>query len=97
MKTLQVMLAAALMAANGSAMAAGFPGHGGWGQGDPPGWSQVNPGQGGTMSAELDPVDAAARAFPGADGTGFGEWADSDAGAQQPGQGAPWSGIRPPK
>ena len=46
---------------------------------------------------ELDPVDADAKGYSGADGTGFGQWAGSDAGAQQPGQGAPWSGVRPPE
>ena len=38
-----------------------------------------------------------ADAFPdeGEDERGFGKWSSSDAGCEQPGKGAPWSGTRP--
>ena len=96
MKTLQMLLAAVLMVASSVAV-------GGWGVPYGPGWGEpYGPGEpqgpkAGPKTAELDPADVKASGYTGADGTGFGQWADSDAGAQQPGQGAPWSGVRPPK
>jgi hypothetical protein len=101
MKKLLLLLGAALMAASGIAPGdcndppCGRAQGRGYGPGAGYGYGPYKPG--GLTAAELDPVDADARAFPGADGTGFGQWADKDAGAQQPGEGAPWSGIRPPK
>ena len=53
----------------------------------------------GGAGAELDPADSRTTSddFPGAaeDSPGRGEWGPSEAGNQQPGNGAPYSGPRP--
>ena len=95
MKRVIQLLPILLILASSSALAgygpyAGGPYGYGWG-GYPHGTLEVD--------VELDPADSRATSdtFPGEaeDSPGFGEWGPSDAGNNQPGNGAPYSGPRP--
>lgn len=104
MKRVIQLLPILVILASSSALAGNgrYYGYGPYGYGAPYGDDPVEVQGVSTLEVdvELDPADsrAASDTFPGEgeDSPGFGEWGPSDAGNNQPGNGAPYSGPRPP-